>query len=179
MTATSDVRPDGSLIEMIYRPNENATAFLVYKNGEMSIGHPIKLENGITLEPLSPDNDLVRSNVILFPSDAEEYIDEKNLINNIQGFIHKYLQVCPEFEKIATYYVLFTWVYDRFSELPYLRLLGDYGSGKSRGLKVIGAICYKPIFANGAITISPIFRVIELSHGTLIINEADFKESDL
>lgn len=82
------------------------------------------------------------------------------------------------FEKIATYYVLFSWVYDDFNELPYLRLRGDPGSGKTRFLLTIGSLCYKPIFASGASTISPLFRIIDIFRGTLIIDEGDFRLSD-
>ena len=61
-----------------------------------------------------------------------------------------------DFEEIATQYILLTWVYDKFNELPYLRLRGDFGSGKTRALLVIGSICYKPFFASGASTVSPL-----------------------
>jgi hypothetical protein len=62
--------------------------------------------------------------------------------------------------------------------VPYLRALGDYGSGKTRFLQVIGSICYKPIFAGGATTASPIFRMLDAHRGTLILDEADFQFSD-
>ena len=79
---------------------------------------------------------------------------------------------------MASYYVLFTWVYDGFNELPYLRVRGDTGSGKTRFLLTIGSLCYKPIFASGASTVSPIFRMLDAFRGTLIIDESDFRFSD-
>src|SRR5207249_10312756 len=75
-------------------------------------------------------------------------------------------------------YVLLTWIYDAFNELPYLRARGDYGSGKTRLLLTVGSICYKPIFASGASTVSPLFRIIDAFRGTLIIDEGDFRMSD-
>jgi hypothetical protein len=74
--------------------------------------------------------------------------------------------------------VLFTWTYDLFENLPYLRALGDYGTGKTRFLQAIGALCYRPMFVSGASTVSPIFRLIDMFRGTLIIDEADFSNSD-
>jgi hypothetical protein len=88
------------------------------------------------------------------------------------------VDVSPLYEKIASYYVLFTWVYDSFNELPYLRLRGDPGSGKTRFLLTVGSLCYKPIFASGASTVSPLFRIIDAFRGTLIIDEGDFRLSD-
>jgi hypothetical protein len=88
------------------------------------------------------------------------------------------VDVSPLFEKIASYYVLFSWVYDGFNELPYLRLRGDPGSGKTRFLLTVGSLCYKPIFASGASTVSPLFRILDAFRGTLIIDEGDFRLSD-
>lgn len=71
------------------------------------------------------------------------------------------MDVSPLFESIASYYVLLSWVYDSFNELPYLRLRGDPGSGKRRFLLTAGLLCYKRIFASGASTVSPLFRIID------------------
>src|SRR6185369_5606819 len=73
---------------------------------------------------------------------------------------------------------LFSWIYDGFNELPYLRLRGDPGSGKTRFLLTVGSLCYKPMFASGASSVSPLFRIIDAFRGTLIIDEGDFRMSD-
>jgi hypothetical protein len=68
--------------------------------------------------------------------------------------------------------------YDAFSDLAYLRLRGDFGTGKTRALLTIGSLCYKPFFASGASTVSPIFHTLDAFRGTLIFDEADFRFSD-
>ncbi len=65
-----------------------------------------------------------------------------------------------------------------FSPPPTLRVRGDYGSGKSRFLLAVGSLGYKPIFASGTSTVSPIFRILDAFRGTLIVDEADFRLSD-
>ena len=55
---------------------------------------------------------------------------------------------------------------------------GDAGSGKTRFLLTVGSLCYKPVFASGASTVSPIFRILDLFQGTLVIDEGDFRFSD-
>ncbi|SDG43936.1 hypothetical protein SAMN05216338_1001307 [Bradyrhizobium sp. Rc2d] len=62
--------------------------------------------------------------------------------------------------------------------MPYLRLRGDFGTGKTRSLLTIGSLCYKPFFASGASTVSPIFHTLDAFRGTLIFDEADFRFSD-
>lgn len=124
------------------------------------------------------NDDMVLKGVVLFPSGADEYESDEKLIEDIRVFIHKYMDVSEFYEKLVTYYVILTWLYDNFNTLPYLRVIGDYGSGKSRLLQTIGHLCYKPMFVGGATTPSPVFRIMEMFHGTLIYDEADFKLSD-
>jgi hypothetical protein len=88
------------------------------------------------------------------------------------------VELAPEFEEIATYYALFTWVYDAFHEVPYVRVRGGYGSGKTRFLLTVGSLCRLPIFATAASTVSPIFRLLDSFRGTLVLDEGDFRYSD-
>jgi hypothetical protein len=59
-----------------------------------------------------------------------------------------------------------------------LRFRGDYGTGKTRALLILGSLCYKGFFASGASTVSPIFHTLNAFRGTLIFDEADFRFSD-
>lgn len=173
----SEIFYDGTIAEMLFDKKERTTSLAVCKDGEIKVSKVFEYE-GVVCKPHPPTKDLLKSNVVLFPSEVSEYGTQAELIGIIQTFIHKYLSVSPFFERISSYYVLFSWIYDDFNELPYLRGLGDYGTGKSRMLQVVGSICYRPIFANGATTVSPIFRILNDFHGTLILDEADFKFSD-
>ena len=53
----------------------------------------------------------------------------------------------------------------------------SHNCGKSRALSVIGELCYKPMLVSGAVTPAPIYRVIEMFRGTLIIDEANLNDS--
>jgi hypothetical protein len=173
----STVLADGSLVEMVYRPEENRTQFCLWRDGEWCYEASL-VDRGQRLVPYSPRNNLLTNEVVLFPSEAADYESEQELVESIRAFIHRYVDVSTLFEQIASYYVLFTWVYDAFNELPYLRLRGDTGSGKTRFLLTVGSLCYKPIFASGASTVSPLFRILDAVRGTLIVDEGDFRFSD-
>jgi hypothetical protein len=84
----------------------------------------------------------------------------------------------PRFEQLAAHYVLLSWVYDAFNELPILRLQGEYGTGKTRALVALGSVAYRGFFASGASTVSPIFHTLDRFGGTLILDEADLRYSD-
>jgi hypothetical protein len=173
----SGVLQDGAVVEMVYRPEERRTLLCIAKEGQVRYEASV-LEDGKRLVPYSPENNLLKNDVVLFPAEAAEYESDRALIAEIRQFIHRYVDVSPLFEEIASYYVLFTWVYDAFNELPYLRLRGDTGTGKTRFLLTAGALCYKPIYASGASTVSPLFRILDSVRGTLIIDEGDFRFSD-
>lgn len=174
----SAVLDTGEIIEMVYRPDEKRTLFVRSLDGSFGYATEVDLPSGERLVPYSPRNNLLKHDVVLLPSGPEEYGSEAELLGEIKAFIHRYVDVSPLFEEIASYYVLLSWVYDAFNELPYLRVRGDYGSGKTRFLLTVGSLCYKPIFASGASTVSPLFRILDAFRGTLIIDEGDFRVSD-
>ncbi|HEX7423945.1 MAG TPA: hypothetical protein VF311_08670, partial [Terriglobales bacterium] len=175
VSATFD---DGSILEMVHRPDEKRSAFVIWRNSEWRIEPSFSRDVHTRLVAYSPNNNLIRNEVVLFPSEPEEYGSEEELLGEIQTFVHHYVDLSSLFEKTASYYVLLSWVYDGFNELPYLRVRGDPGSGKTRFLLTVGSLCYKPIFASGASTVSPLFRMLDAFRGTLIIDENDFRQSD-
>lgn len=163
---------------MVYDPDRRESGFVVWDGARWRPERRIELDPLHILVPYSPDNNLLRNEVVLLPSEPAEYGSEDQLLDEIQSFIHHYADLSPLFEKLAGYYVLLTWTYDRFNELPYLRFRGDPGTGKTRCLLTVGSLCYKPIFASGASTVSPLFRILDAFRGTLIIDEGDFRLSD-
>ena len=172
LPTVSAVLEDGTALEMLYDPHERRTAFAIWCDGAWRIERRFK-SGGRDLVPYSPENNLIRHDVVLLPSRPEEYGSEEALLAEIREFIHRYVDVSPLFEKIAAYYALFSWVYDSFNELPYLRVRGEPGSGKTRFLLTIGSLCYKPIFASGASSVSPIFRILDAFRGTLVVDEGE------
>jgi len=174
----SAILEDGTLVEMAFLPKQRRTVFAIYSAGRWTLQDAIDLGPDARLVPFSPNNNLIKNEVVLLPSEPMIYGSEEQLVADIQQFIHRYVDLDPSFEKVATYYVILTWLYDAFNELPYLRFRGDYGTGKTRALLILGSICYKGFFASGASTVSPIFHTLNAFRGTLIFDEADFRFSD-
>lgn len=170
--------PTGQLVETVYHADPPATRFLVGSHGLTAELGKVPAPGGGWYVPYSPRNNLLTHRVVLLPTAADEYQAEPLLRALVRGFIHRYVDLSTDFEEIAAHYVLFPWLFDDFSELPYLRVQGDYGSGKSRFLQTVGSLCYKPIFASGASTVSPLFRILDSVSGTLVIDEGDFRFSD-
>lgn len=174
----SRVLDDVALLELVYDPQKQRTGLAVWDGRNWSIKDSVTLPSGECLVPYSASNNLIKNDVVLLPQEPAESGSDGELIRDIQAFIHRYVDVSPRFEQIAASYVLFSWIYDRFNALPYLRLRGDYGSGKTRFLLTVGSLCYRPMFASAASSMSAVFRTVDAFRGTLIVDEADFRFSD-
>jgi len=125
-----------------------------------------------TFLPLLLDDPL--ASFVKFPSGALEYGSEDRLLGDIRSFIRKWVDLPERYEKLAALYVMFTWCHDEFFEIPYLRIIADLGSGKTRlGLQVLGSVCYKAFATIAASTLSPIFRTLDFVGGTMVLDEAD------
>jgi hypothetical protein len=163
------VDEDGDIVEEIV--NDCKPKFVCWKENDMTIDYPTGKFTPI-------DDEILRKRVVLLPTGVEDYESDEKLIDDLKKHIVKYMDVDDEFLEQAVYYILLSWVYDRLTTVPYLRALGDTGTGKSRFLHVIGSLCYKPMKITGAASPAAIFRIIEKWKGTLIIEEADRKQSD-
>jgi len=165
------VLPDGTVGEMVVDNDERF--FIVGFNGSVRKAY----QHDTAKVTYLPTHDALVGEVVHFASTATPYHSQSRLFSEIQAFIHRYLELPADFEEIASLYVLLTWVYEFAPSIPYLRVIGDWGTGKTRFLQVAGAICFRPIFASGATTPAPIFRILEQFRGTLVLDEADFKDS--
>ncbi|MFC2017166.1 DUF3854 domain-containing protein [Chloroflexota bacterium] len=166
------VLPDGTVGEMVVS-SDDERSFMIVANGSVSKGYQYETPKVTYL----PTNDLLVGEVVHFAKTAVPYDSQARLFKEIKRFIHRYLELPADFEEIASLYVLLTWVYEFAPSIPYLRVIGDWGTGKTRFLQVAGSICFRPMFASGATTPSPIFRILEQFRGTLVLDEADFKDS--
>ncbi|GEM_PF-2461411 len=165
----------GKLAEMI--ADNGVARFAVYDPSTRAIEYVSEiLQDGTRIMP--PVNDeIFQKGYVTLPSGAEEYGGELDLYQEIRAFVHKYLDVSEDYESIAAFYPMLSWVHDAMPVIAYLRAKGDWGVGKSRYLDVFRALCYRSISTTGAMSEAPIFRIMDAWKGTLIIDEGDFGKS--
>lgn len=173
----SDVLADGTLLESVQPEAQTPTSLVIARGNEIE-AHSKWTHEDSDFVPVPAAHNLIKHRAIKLPGLPMEYRSAEKLASKIERYASRYLALSPEFLKIAATYVLLSWVYDAFNELPYLRFRGDYGSGKSRALTVFGSILYKGFFASGASTVSPIFHTLDTFRGALILDEADFRFTD-
>jgi hypothetical protein len=166
---------NGRLAEMVVQ--DGRAKFAVYDPSTGEVKYVPALEvNGSRIVPPASDEIFLKGYVTL-PSMVEEYGDELSLYDEIKTFVHKYLEVSEDYESIACFYPMLTWVHDVMSVIAYLRAKGDWGVGKSRFLEVFNALCYRSIATTGAMSEAPIFRIMDRWKGTMIMDEGDLGKS--
>jgi len=165
------------LVEQIYDPKYKAVSFIRYAKADKELVRDPKYDwNNILYLPIR--DDLLDKGAVLLPNDAIDYGTELELEKELHDFIITWLDVSEDHLQKAVWYILLSWVIDNLHTIPYLRCLGDYGTGKTRYLDVIGGLCYKPMFVGGAVRSAPIYRVIDLWRGTAIFDEFTLGKSD-
>lgn len=176
---TSFANCNSSIFEQIY--TDGQVAFIHYDVGSGDTeAVDYFMDGDIRVTPIIPDpqNDELAQGAVRLPSGVEEYGDTLTLLKEVEDHIYHWLDVSNSFRKFAAYYVLLSWLYDKFNTLPYLRFIGDTGCGKSRALDVTGGLCYKNTLASGCVTPAPIYRMIRKWSGTMMLDEADIRDSD-
>jgi hypothetical protein len=142
-----------------------ATVNEVVVNGNTVRPRPLPVVEGSPLEIVGLPSEGMLKVVSLSPD---------RMFSLVRGHIAKYVDLRELDLELATYYILFTWIYPIVNTVPYLRIISDTGKGKTRAIGVVGDLCFYPLRAGGASSFSGMARTQERWRGTLVIDEADF-----
>lgn len=77
-----------------------------------------------------------------------------------------------EWATVLAAWTIASYVYNLFNTIPYLKITGGQGSGKTTTLRIIEALCFRPKLSSN-ITASPLFRWLHERGGTLLLDEAE------
>jgi hypothetical protein len=178
----STVKHRGVLYEQCYDRARKKSFFIGLNSSDLSPKLAQITINDIVYKPISDglrdEEQILAKGVVLLPSKPVDYGTVLDLVTEINNFIYRYLDISDEHRKHTTWYILLSWVLDNLNTIPYLRALGDYGTGKTRYLDVIGGLCYKPMFVGGSVRSAPVFRIIDRWHGTPVLDEFNLDRSD-
>ena len=183
VTYVSYLETERYILEQILRPTHTThtthtteTTFLQFEK-ETSLIEEVNefrsmAEDGVGEMVYKPIiDDLLRTRTVSLPTGAEEYGTIDLLIKEIRDFFSLYFELPIYYINIVSYLILFYWVYEKFPFVPYVHFVGRTSTGKTTAMEVFGSLCYKPIDASGAITMSSIFRTASSWRGTLLLDE--------
>lgn len=103
------------------------------------------------------------------------YGDLDGLFQEVCGFIRDHLVLRSDAEyMIMALWIIASYKQGCFDTVPYLQFIGPIESGKTRGLRVLDMLAYRPM-NNISISPSALCRMIELFHPTVLLDQAEQK----
>lgn len=164
---TPGLTQPGIILEEIGKP---PLLMLAVKLGE---GEPFVAKSyeheGRKYSPASVDES---SEQFFLPEAIGPAMDVEELVAEIIAYVGRYITLPKEFAIVSARYTLLSWVYERFRELPYLRVWGPPGAGKSRYLDVMARVVRRG-YMHLQPTTAVIFRCVDETRPTLILEEGE------
>ena len=169
-----------------YRKKDNIIQS-VYRNGEMAF---IKCING-AIEEMQPGEPYItdigdecelipkiwaETNCIVLPT-GYSMESHDDLLVDLREFFKSKILISEDQILLLASYAYYTWFYDKLKTAPYLFILGDYGTGKTRILSLLHNVCFTPVNLGTAVTNANIFRSQNMAKGTILIDEFEKNES--
>ena len=174
------VLKDGRMFETVYDDQQAHPVQFIVREKDGSLNRQQSILSGYqSIQPPQGKTKLIKKNALLFASDAAAYSSELELLREVKVYIHKYADLTKFEIEVLAHYAMMTWVHDKFSAVPYLRFLGEPGTGKTRLLEILQQLSYRGIMFGPGSSVSPLFRLQDVMHGTILFDEADFNKSDM
>ena len=156
------------LVETIRDPENPARmAFLKWENGSATIVHSIERDGQIFVPP----DPISRSFPLLsLPDGVLPCGKSFELMTEIASTISKFVKLRPDRYGVVAGIVMASWFPDCFEAAPYLWVVGPLGSGKTKLLKLLWALCRRGLIA-GDLRSGSVCKLVDTWDPTLIIDE--------
>jgi len=171
------ITDDQIYLSVIDRKGKLQFAWL--ENNKVKFAESLVIDGNTIYPPVLP-SDLDKSKKMIGIPSKEELelatdIFASGLFDAVFWHMKTYLDAPDSDIEIFCYFALFTWFYKKGNTVPYLRFIGDTGTGKSRFITIVSNLCFYPITVEGGSSSVAMRRVNEQWHGTLKIDEADLE----
>lgn len=161
----------GWLVDYLWNP-QTGKALFAYRDPEGRIGKAAHLDiKGIRYYPRMNDANIT-GGVVMFASDLGPEKSTRELIAWNDLYMRRsFLVDNPLDYKLAAYYAQFTWLYDCFDELSYLRAQGESDSGKSAIILRIGYVSYRLFKTSGVGSAASLKYLQHIYRGSVFMDE--------
>ena len=166
------VLTDGRIIEQI----RGGFAVFDPATGEHEITDAVEDADGTSYTPID-DEILQKDGGIFLADDLVDYGTQSELITEVENYLHNNVDITPHYRRITALYILFTYIFDKVLELPYLNPTGDAGSGKSRFGRTAVLASRRGMLLT-APSAASIFRIVDEFKPTLFVDEFNSDDSN-
>jgi hypothetical protein len=167
----SYVFKNGDIVESVYDKKEKAVRFAHLHGGEVELKNRIQNEREAMLVPYTVKNLEIEGHPMTLPASTEEYGTKDTLMRDISRFFSGFAAFSIAHARLAAAYVLTTWIYRDFDDVPYLRLSGSKADDRARLLSLFASVCYMPMCVSGKTSQRKILGALDRFRGTLLVND--------
>lgn len=117
--------------------------------------------------------------ITVLPSGADEHGTSEELFDHLVDLINRYFVIDEPFIHAMAAYAMLTYRYRdaEFEVLPYIRVMGRGGSGKTRFLRIMRELCYRSIFVTGMRPVH-LYRILKHMSSSVTMVFEEFNIND-
>jgi hypothetical protein len=161
-----EVLPGGILVDLV-RERSGDIGFVVFRDGTATF-HNTFQNRSVTLIPPQIHRSIV--DVVRLPKSLGISKTPRKLLSEINDVLFTYLDLEESDRKLVGYFALCPWLNDLQQVAPYLWIIGPYSCGKSTLLRLLSAICRRPVVA-GDISPAALYTLSTSLRPTLLLDE--------
>jgi hypothetical protein len=136
---------DGTLVDLIRDPNDLQPRLLIWKNGKTAIQHDFRHAD-CSFAP--PDIDSSLMGAMRLPTAISRNATLHDLLQETQKCISTYVDLQPQYMRLVSNFVLYTWLADRLTVAPYLWITGPCSAGKTKLLRLMHCLCRRAVLVS-------------------------------
>ena len=110
---------------------------------------------------------------IFVPSGVEDYESFDELYTENLKHVSEFIDLDTYDLHMGVIFIMTSWIYNAYMNVPYIKILGDFNTGKSRYINAIGLSCYRPFIVNSSSSIAALRRMVHGIRGTMVLDEFD------
>lgn len=160
----------GWLVDYLWE-SQMGKAMFAYRDPDGRIGKATHVDiKGVRYYPKVDEN--IRAGGVMFASDLGQEKSTRELLAWNDLYMRRsFLLDNPLDYKLAAYYAQFTWLYDCFDELAYIRAQGESDSGKSAIILRLLYVSYRMTKSSGVGTAASFKHMQHMYRGTMFFDE--------
>jgi len=161
--------PDGTLVELVRDPNRPRLRFLIWRDGNARIQDDFQPADRLFVPPLV-DPSLMSA--VRLPTAVTPHGSLEDLLQRAQECISTYVDLRPQYVRLASNFILHTWFLDRSTIAPYLWVTGPYSAGKTTLLRLLHCLCRRAVLASD-LSLASLYLLPSTIMPTLLVDEFD------
>jgi hypothetical protein len=160
--------PDGTIVELVRSLSQpGRPRFLIWKAGAVKFQESFDYDGS---QFVPPRIDVSLINATRLPTGIAPCGNAAELLHEIALCVSEYIELAPEYVRLVSNFVLYTWFQDLLAVAAYLWVIGPSAAGKTRLLTLLHALCRRGVMASD-ISPAALYMVPNAIMPTLLIDE--------